>query len=201
LQPRFHLEMGLVRLVHAGRLVPIEQALADLKGGSAAPRPAPQSHPAPQSRPANLSPAPATARASESPAAAAAVRALEPPSAGDERNRLHAHLLQKGLAHLADAVENSRVTVVGGELQILTAKSYKLYFEDSQFAAAIREIFGRPLRTRITVGDAGEQAPATPPPSPKEEDDTARRALANPEVRRFREVFGGEVRTIRNLKE
>src|SRR5712691_3636451 len=30
LQPRFHLEIGLVRLVQAGRLLPIEQALADL---------------------------------------------------------------------------------------------------------------------------------------------------------------------------
>ena len=27
------------------------------------------------------------------------------------------------------------------------------------------------------------------------------RALANPEVQRFREVFGGEVRKVRNLKE
>src|SRR3954447_23199051 len=34
LQPRFHLEMGLVRLVQAGKLLPLEQALANL--GSAA---------------------------------------------------------------------------------------------------------------------------------------------------------------------
>jgi hypothetical protein len=27
------------------------------------------------------------------------------------------------------------------------------------------------------------------------------RALANPEVQRFREIFGGEVRKVRNLKE
>ena len=37
LQPRFHLEIGLVRLVQAGRLLPIEQALAGL---GPAPRPA-----------------------------------------------------------------------------------------------------------------------------------------------------------------
>ncbi len=37
LQPRFHLEIGLVRLVQAGRLMPIEQALAGLS--SAAPCP------------------------------------------------------------------------------------------------------------------------------------------------------------------
>ena len=33
LQPRFHLEIGLVRLVQAGRLLPIEQALAGFSAG------------------------------------------------------------------------------------------------------------------------------------------------------------------------
>src|ERR1035441_10130832 len=43
LQPRFHLEIGLIRLVQAGRLLPIEQALAQLGGLQPAtePRPAP----------------------------------------------------------------------------------------------------------------------------------------------------------------
>ena len=35
LQPRLHLEMGLLRLIHAGRLQPIEEAIAALGGGSA----------------------------------------------------------------------------------------------------------------------------------------------------------------------
>ena len=30
LQPRLHLEIGLLRMIHAGRLLPIEEALADL---------------------------------------------------------------------------------------------------------------------------------------------------------------------------
>src|SRR6266436_2575653 len=34
LQPRFHLELGLIRMVQAGRLIPIEQALAGLGPGS-----------------------------------------------------------------------------------------------------------------------------------------------------------------------
>jgi len=63
----------------------------------------------------------------------------------------------------------------------------------------------RPYRIKVTVGDAG--APATPLASapaasaPPSEDEAASRALANPEVQRFREVFGGEIRKIRNLKE
>src|SRR5437660_4793651 len=33
--PRVHLEMGLLRLINAGRLVPLEELLAELRGGSA----------------------------------------------------------------------------------------------------------------------------------------------------------------------
>src|ERR1700691_3616242 len=42
LQPRLHLEMGLLRMVHAGRLQPIEEALASLGRPGASP-PAPKS--------------------------------------------------------------------------------------------------------------------------------------------------------------
>ena len=47
LQPRLHLEMGLLRLVHAGRLQPIEEALASLGGGGATPTTAPKAPPKP----------------------------------------------------------------------------------------------------------------------------------------------------------
>ncbi len=35
LDPRVHLEMGLLRLIHASRLAPLEELLAELKGGAA----------------------------------------------------------------------------------------------------------------------------------------------------------------------
>jgi hypothetical protein len=124
-----------------------------------------------------------------------------PPAAGEERNRLHAHLSEKGLTHLADAVENSRIAVAGADLRVVTAKSYKLYLEDSAFKDAVREVFGRPLRVQITLGEVGEQGAAPVATKSAPEDDATSRALANPEVRRFREVFGGEIRKVRNLKE
>jgi DNA polymerase-3 subunit gamma/tau len=113
---------------------------------------------------------------------------------------LHAHLAEAGLTHLADAVENSRIAVSGGDMQVITGKSYKLYFEDKQFSEAVRSVFGRPLRLQITLGEVPDAAPAQPAVK-EEENDTTRRALAHPEVRRFQEVFGGEVRKVRNLKE
>src|SRR5436305_9416260 len=63
LQPRFHLEIGLVRLVHAGRLISIEEALSGT-APAASPRPvsAPVSSappaPAPVPPPAPTGPSP-----------------------------------------------------------------------------------------------------------------------------------------------
>ena len=50
-------------------------------------------------------------------------------------------------------------------------------------------------RPRVNTGSGA------PPAAGKSEDDVTARALANPEVQRFREVFGGEIRKVRNLKE
>jgi DNA polymerase-3 subunit gamma/tau len=242
LQPRFHLEIGLVRLVQAGRLLPIEQALAGL-GGTARTAAPSASHTAnqaqaPQATPRMAPPAPA---ASLSPpremapprpsgpspfevdrAKKAGTRPPEPQSsganalapqaqaetlpaiAGDPRERLHAWLHEKGNAHLADAVENASLTIVGGDLNVVAPKSYALYFKDRGFEDAVREVFGRPLRLKLTTPEAGAgPAPVkmAAPAKAEAEDEVTGRALANPEVRRFREVFGGEVRKVRNLKE
>jgi hypothetical protein len=136
---------------------------------------------------------------------ALAPQAEAPPmTAGDPRQRLHAYLHEKGNAHLADAVENSALTITGGDLNVVAPKSYALYFKDRGFEEAVREVFGRPLRMKLTTGEAAAgPAPIgmAAPPKAEAEDEVTGRALANPEVRHFREVFGGEVRKVRNLKE
>jgi hypothetical protein len=122
-------------------------------------------------------------------------------TAQDAREQLHAYLSRGGFAHLADAVENARIEVSGSDLRIVAEKTYKLYFGDPAFATAVREVFGRPLRLNVTVGDSGDrQAPLA---SPVDREDEARgRALANPEVQRFQEVFeGSKIHKVRNLKE
>jgi DNA polymerase III subunit gamma/tau len=252
LQPRFHLEIGLVRLVQAGRLLPIEQALATLEDGAAVSRsaqPAPERAPAqgPVQSPIQSKAAPqAPARTGPSPfeldRAKKAGRQPEPQSAGGRPERagipseerpqpdagplglrpgragtppegpqpdrptsgvrelLHARLSERGLTHLADAVENSLVTESGGELRFLAPPSYVLYLRDNAIAEAVREIFGKPMQIRVAADETGRQS-APDSLSHENADETARRALAHEEVRRFREVFGGEVRKIRNLKE
>jgi len=126
-------------------------------------------------------------------------------AAGDWRERLHAALMELGLPFTADAVENSRVVEANGELQFTTSAAYKLALRPDDLTKALKQISARPYRIKVSVGDAGAQstplaqAPAAAPPA--NDDEATSRALANPEVQRFREVFGGEIRKVRNLKE
>jgi DNA polymerase-3 subunit gamma/tau len=215
LQPRFHLEIGLLRLVQAGRLLPIEEALARVGKGappSAPPPSAPPRPPAPVAPPPRSGPSPfeldrakkvglrPEPQSSGANALVPAQEAPPPMAAGDPRERLHSYLHEKGLAHLADAVENSSLQVGAAELAVVTAKSYALYFRDGAMEAAVRQVFGKPLRMKVTVGDAAPPAAIHLAPAAGEDQATSR-ALAHPEVRRFQEVFGGEVRKVRNLKE
>jgi DNA polymerase-3 subunit gamma/tau len=185
LQPRLHLEMGLLRMVQAGRLMPIEEALAGLSGGvggaAAPPKPAP-----PKLAPPAANPAKATSAAL--------------PTSGDLRSRLHAALLEAKLTHVADALEHTELAESPNELVFTTPKMYQLYLKQSEFEAAAKRIAGRPVRVTIKIGDA---APATPvAPAPKREDEATARALSHPVVKRFQDVFeDAQVRTVRNLKD
>ena len=126
-------------------------------------------------------------------------------AAGDWRQRLHAVLMELGMPFTADAVEHSKVVEASGELQFTTSAAYKLALRPDDLNKALQQLGTKPYRIKVTVGDAGTQsAPlASPPPASAapSEDEATSRALSNPEVQRFREVFGGEIRKVRNLKE
>ncbi|SPF36223.1 DNA polymerase III, subunits gamma and tau [Candidatus Sulfopaludibacter sp. SbA4] len=217
LQPRFHLEIGLVRLVQAGRLLPIEQALAQMQGG---PGPAPAPRSGPQGTQAPTPPAPKAGpspfeldrarKAAARPAEEAVSTQKEDRPGGlshglshsdDWRPKLHAALMELGMPYTADAVENSRVVEVNGELQILTSKAYKLALREDDLRKAVSQVSPRMLRIKVIIGEVEQaSAPLAPPPA-NNEDEATRRALANPEVQRFQEVFDGKIYKVRNLKE
>jgi DNA polymerase III subunit gamma/tau len=192
LQPRLHLEIGLLRMVHAGRLQPIEEALASLKsgGGSAPSKPMP-----PKAAP----PKPVPARTAPVEAAAPSIQAST-QATGDARSRLHAALIEAKQMHLADAVEHSGITESPTELIVTTPKMYMLYLKQPDFEAAVRRVLGRQLKITIKAGDAAGQAPIAA--AAPRQDEARERALANPEVQRFQEEFpDSQVRTVRNLRE
>jgi hypothetical protein len=62
----------------------------------------------------------------------------------------------------------------------------------------VQRVSARQFKITVTVGDGAPAVSAAV--VEQKQDEVAQRALANPEVQRFREVFGGEVRTVRDLK-
>jgi DNA polymerase-3 subunit gamma/tau len=185
LQPRLHLELGLLRLVHAGKLQSIEEAIAGIGGASSPSKPA---------LPSGAAPAQS--------AQAAPVAANTGHQAGDTRSKLHAALLEAKQTYVADALEHSQLTESPAELIVTTPKLYSLNFKGSEFPAIVQRVLGRPVKVTIKIGEMAAQAEpvktsAAPPP-----DEAAARALDHPEVKRFQELFpDSQVRTVRNLKD
>ncbi|HUS04785.1 MAG TPA: DNA polymerase III subunit gamma/tau [Bryobacteraceae bacterium] len=209
LQPRLHVEIGLLKLVHVGRLVSIEQALAGMQAPSASP---PRSVPpasaasSPAARP-RTGPSPFTA---DTQRKAAAPESAPPPTptpslaSGDWRTRVHKALLDLGMLFTADAVEHSDVSEQNGELTFVTSKDWKLAMTETDLRKAAQEAAGKPMRVKVVIGEA---APATAAGTPLAkpavgEDEVSQRALSHPDVQRFKEVFpNAEIRQVRNLKE
>jgi DNA polymerase-3 subunit gamma/tau len=185
LQPRLHLEIGLLRLIQAGKLQPIEEALADLGGGGPAPPPArkPNPPPAPKNQP------PTTANAPPAPSVQAS---------GPWRDRLHSALIEAGMQFTADAVEHSQVTEANGELRFVTPEEFGLAMNEKDILKVVQKIAGRPMRIKIDLG----KPVAVAAPIEKKKDDVTERALRHPDVKRFQETFpDAQVRVVRDLKE
>ena len=195
LQPRFHLEIGLLKMVQAGKLVAIEDALASIGGTSAARPPAPKPQPAAAPSPIRAAP--------PVPVPAAAAPPPVPSVSDDWRAKLHGAMMETGLTFSADAVAQSEVALVNNELQITAPKQFSLDLGKEEIRTALKHLGFPDLRFKVNFGEV-KSAPAALPNTPKaapKEDEVTERALSHPEVKRFRELFGGEVRTVRNLKE
>jgi len=209
LQPRFHLELGLLKMVQAGKLTSIEEALGSLAANpvqAAPPPPAPSRPPIAPAPPPRTGPSPFEAdRAKKAgrpePQSIGATALAPEPAPMPEgtinwREKLHAALMELRMQFTADAVEHATVTETGNELHFVTSKEFAMAMKESDLALAVKRVSPRLFKIRISIGAAAE-APEIKP----KVDEPTERAMTNPEVRRFREVLGGEVRTVRNLKE
>ena len=206
LQPRLHLEIGLLKLVQAGRLTNIEEELGRLGGkrpqeparNPAPSAPARATAPAPQ--PARPTPPPPAPKSEAQPRPAETPREAAPPS-GDIRERLHAALTELGMIFTADALEHSEVVEKANELQFVTTAEFSLAMDPKELQKAVQQVMGRPMKITVTVG---QPQVSTAPAAAKKPttDEAAERALSHPDVKRFRETFpDAQVRAVRNLKE
>ncbi len=224
LQPRFHLELGLLKMVQAGKMISVEEALAAF--GKNPPAPAAQALPPQQPPPAAraFTPTPPPARTGPSPfdadrfkkagsppppaapaPAAAAAPAAAPTNDTEWINRLHTAMTEAGLTFSADAILQASAAMVNSELIITAPKTFQLDLGREEVLNALKKMGLPTQRFKVVFGDAKpvqRQAPGSVSGVVVTKDDeTTERALAHPEVQKFRELFGGEVRTVRNLKE
>ena len=208
LQPRLHLELGLLRLVHAGRLVSLEEALAGVAVSAppvVAAAPAAKTMTARTTAPLAVAPF----RAAEVPSAAPPPAPPSPPpvtSGGgdDARLRLLAYLREQNLTMVADGVQEAELRETPGEWQFRAPKAYALAFRDASLKDAVAKVAGRAVRIAFVPTEAPATGGAGPAASARQPDDdeTSQRALANADVQKFQELFpGSHVRTVRNLKE
>jgi DNA polymerase-3 subunit gamma/tau len=213
LQPRFHLEIGLVKLVQAGRLTSIEEALAGIGSSEASgegPTPRRGDAETKTAKPAPLRTGPSPFEVDRAKKAAARTEpqsigatALAPEPAPaivsviNWREQLHSVLMELGMAFTADAVEHSEITEAGNVLQFVTPKELLLSMKPVDLAEAVRRVSGRMFQIKVTAGEVKQVAPVA---STRQQDDVSQRALENPEVQKYRELFGGEVRAVRDLK-
>jgi hypothetical protein len=77
-----------------------------------------------------------------------------------------------------------------------------MYLKDPVLDATVKRLAGRPVRIAIKIGEVNAApAPQSQPRSAQGDAEATERALSHPEVKRFQELFPGQVRTVRNLKE
>ena len=201
LQPRLHLELGLVKLVHAGRLQSIEEALAGLDSPEKPP-PGPvmaRSIESPRP-PAFQAPAVKTPAAPKNPPPVAD----EPPEpTGDLKQDLHAALAAAGLNFTADAIARAQIKATAAEIVIRVPKMLLLSLKDPKLPTIAAQVLGRPVKIKTEVDESLKAS--TPRPAettPAESSELRERALSHPGVKRFQELFpDAQIRTVRNLNE
>jgi len=246
-EQRFHLELGLLKMVHAQRLLPIEQLLSEAAGpaGLNSPTKPPvvldtrRSEPAaagspfaadsarksklsadqtplsPPRPPAATNPAPVV-MGSAAPAAVIAPtlpEAWERPEVAEKPTRTSDDLRQVvldaleagGNRMLSSLLESGTWLQEGSELAIRVPSSPKV-IEMSLSGEAKRTIIaaasraaGRPLTLKVIPGDP---APNSAPSRPSTSGGGGRsRVEQNPVVRRMKEKFGAEIRTVIDYRE
>ncbi len=260
-EQRFHLELGLLKMTHAQRLLPIEQLLSNL-GASALPMPAPRPVSRPTAitsgdsrrasdisaatRPGHVSPfaadsarkaggkpemsadagsdsnarsvaAAGVVMGSAAPAAVAvqtaeecqqeqAIPRVSAPEPVDVREVVLQAVSAAGQPMLVSMLESGEWIVEGNELVIKVAASATIV--DMSLGQDTRRVMiatasgalGRPMKLKIVSGSNPQPGPTAVRSSSNGAGGRGR-AEQDPIVRRMREKFGAEIRTVIDYRE
>jgi DNA polymerase-3 subunit gamma/tau len=236
-EQRFHLELGLLKMAHAQRLIPIEQLLSEaaVAGGS---RPAGKPSMVPDLRKPEVAPANRASNqispfaadsarksgpkpqlsAEEGPTAARVVMGAAAPAVVDQSDpeespgiaavpqpELRNAVLNAlaGQPMLVTLLESGEWGVEGNELVIkvpssVTVIEMSLTADARRLAVATASgVLGRPLKLRVVPSG---KPPATTGPA-RSNGGGRSRVEQDPVVRRMKEKFGAEIRTVIDYKE
>jgi DNA polymerase-3 subunit gamma/tau len=223
LQPRFHLELGLMKLVHARRLASLEGLLAQLgqpgpdeKTMGAAPKnlgpgpvrslplKAPAAAPPQASVEAPVGPAPLSMPVASPVAAAEAVRpaAVSTPAEDARLSSIKAVLFDQSkrflsscLDHLAGfRFENGEAHFTFNQKDSLYADLLKAREQLEALRAVCAQVLGQPVRIYVTLEEQRAEAQA-PRLSARE------RAERDPGVEAFRKRFDGTLVDVQDLSQ
>ena len=200
--PRLHLEMGLVRIVQAKRLVAMEELLAAFSGDTTPepPQPSASSDGATGVRPHS----PVLSQDSSNPT---------PARATTETDRIKQDLAKESPL-IASVIEHAlEVAIVGDELKIRFAPSQRFYHDMLQTPERLEvvergsaKLVGRRLRVSLVLEEDISPPEVPPPPEipqpPGDEFETpvSERVRRDERVQRFLEVFQGDITDVRKLK-
>jgi DNA polymerase-3 subunit gamma/tau len=217
-EQRFFLELGVLKMVHAQRLLPIEQLLSETTPAarpSATPAPSAGPVAARTAQPAASARKPSpfesdTARKSAAPKSemsAAAAPALAPVAAeltpGTLRTVVIEAVLGANRTMLASLLEEGDWKLDANELAVRIALPQKAL--ESEFGPELRRLIteavssaaGRPIKVSLASGETGG-GPANPNCAPPVLSGVGARGRAadDPIVRRIQEKFGAEIRSV-----
>jgi putative sterol carrier protein len=104
------------------------------------------------------------------------------------------------MTFIADAVEHAEITENAAELVCKAPREFLMGLRSGEMQQAVAAVLGKPKKIRAEMGEGATQQLQA---AAKQDADKAKeRALENPEVQRFQELFpDSQIRTVRNLKE
>jgi DNA polymerase-3 subunit gamma/tau len=212
-EQRFHLELGLVKLVHAQRLLPIEELLSQASTGgprvtaspglpSSRPLPSTPARAVESSRPSPFEQDRARKSGSPKPELSTSVAVAEQNATSPDLAGRVIQELQGKHGMLAHHLEQSEWTVVESGVMVRIAASTKMLEmllvpeARKMINSAASAALGRQVKVQV-IGSAtnGSNASAIPTRPGRS------RAAEDPVVRRMQEKFGAEIRTVIDHKQ
>jgi DNA polymerase-3 subunit gamma/tau len=216
-QPRYHLEMALVRWVHLRKLVPLSDLMDQMKGQPAGaapgPRPAPPARPTPaavQAPPrAAAPPAPAAPGPHARPPRASeeAGPAAPPPAQPDLKEALLAEIRRsKRFLYNTVVAQAQRIEIAGDRITFVFGAAHRgLRTQLDRQRAWLEAVASELARRKIAVVSAQEGGEPAPAPAVSADEERKARlkaeAMSDEGVQALLDVFGAEIRDVEEIGE